>query len=163
VTSTKHCLAIFHCDLCLSTLPCCCLEAAQSLAMVNTSHNGGTSLAPTPTHPHQLSREPSREDVEMAKQLSQLNQAQDSHMPRTTSPSQSHRPSQDSPAQTPEIYHSLEDSLPMRESEQPEQPSVPATPTSFISSGAPSGNVLITGQVCRYAASLLPLAFLTSS
>ncbi|KAK7187523.1 GATA zinc finger [Paraphaeosphaeria sporulosa] len=95
--------------------------------MANGSGSGGTSLAPTPTHPHHLSREPSREDVEMAEQLSQLNQVQDN---RTS------------------IYHSLEDARPMRESEQPEQPSLPTTPASLPQPSLGSGNALISGQVC---------------
>jgi GATA-binding protein, other eukaryote len=45
--------------------------------------SGAASLAPTPVLPHHLSREPSREDLEMAESLSSLNNArttQDRHM-----------------------------------------------------------------------------------
>lgn len=118
--------------------------------MANGSGSGGTSLAPTPTHPHHLSREPSREDVEMAEQLSQLNQVQDSRTSRIASPSQAQQAPTPPPAHAPEIYHSLEDARPMRESEQPEQGSFPATPASLPQPNLGSGNALLTGQVCRW-------------
>ncbi|KAF2451630.1 hypothetical protein P171DRAFT_9600 [Karstenula rhodostoma CBS 690.94] len=116
--------------------------------MANGSGSGGTSLAPTPTHPHHLSREPSREDVEMAEQLSQLNQVQDNRPSRLASPSQAQQAPTPPPAHAPEIYHSLEDARPMRESERPEQPSLPTTPASLLQPNTGSGNPLITGQVC---------------
>lgn len=121
------------------------------------SGRGGTSLAPTPTHPHQLSREPSREEVEMAEQLSQLNRAQEPQTPRTASPPGNKSPdtasasaaTATSPGKSPEIYHSLEDTLRLRANEQPEQTLRPNTPSSFPPPSMNGGNAAITGQVCR--------------
>ncbi|KAF2645513.1 hypothetical protein P280DRAFT_121642 [Massarina eburnea CBS 473.64] len=95
--------------------------------MAGSEESGGTSLAPTPTYPHHLSQEPSQEDVEMAEHLAQLQQAED---PRTP------------------IYHSLEDTKPLRESEQPEQSLSPATPASLPPPSISGGNAPVTGQVC---------------
>ncbi|KAF1964637.1 hypothetical protein BU23DRAFT_491929 [Bimuria novae-zelandiae CBS 107.79] len=117
--------------------------------MVNSSGSGGTSLAPTPTHPHHLSREPSREDVEMAEQLRQLNQVQDTRVSRVPSPSQAQQSATPPLTHASEIYHSLDDSRPLRESEQLVQPSMPTTPASHPQSNPASGNALITGQVCH--------------
>lgn len=149
-----------HCHSTPSTLresvsPALSPASPTSSIMVNNSSSGGTSLAPTPTHPHHLSREPSREDVEMAEQLSQLNQVQDTRISRITSPSQAHQPATPPPTHTPEIYHSLDDSRPLRESEQPEQPSMPSTPASLPHSNVATGNALMTGQVCRCVFSLI--------
>lgn len=121
------------------------------------SERGGTSLAPTPTHPHHLSREPSREDVEMAEQLSQLNRAQEPHTPRTTSPPATFSSTAAStsaaapspPGKTSEIYHSLEDTLRQRANEQPEQTLCPATPSSLPPTSVSGGGAAMVGQVCR--------------
>ncbi|KAF1948387.1 hypothetical protein CC80DRAFT_317025 [Byssothecium circinans] len=119
--------------------------------MTGSSGSGGISLAPTPTHPHHLSmsREHSREDVEMAESLSQLNQAEP-RTPRITSPQQGQgeSPADTPPAQSSEIYHSLEDTLRLRESEQQEQSPNPATPTSLPPPSISGGNAPITGQIC---------------
>lgn len=119
---------------------------------------GGTSLAPTPTHPHHLSREPSREEVEMAEQLSQLNRVQEPHTPRTASPPATHSSAMasasvanamSSPGKVPEIYHSLEDTIRVRASEQPEHAMRSETPSSLPPSSVSGGNVAMIGQVCR--------------
>ncbi|KAF1992941.1 hypothetical protein P154DRAFT_113571 [Amniculicola lignicola CBS 123094] len=115
--------------------------------MANRSASGGTSLAPTPTHPHNLSREPSREDIEMAESLSLLTRAQGSHSPRhqpgTQTAAAAHSPS--------EIYHSLEDTVPLQRGEQPEQPeqtSAPASPASNPAQSVSGGSAPVAGQVC---------------
>ncbi|PVH97316.1 hypothetical protein DM02DRAFT_644267 [Periconia macrospinosa] len=120
------------------------------------SGRGGTSLAPTPTHPHQLSREPSREDVEMAEQLSQLNRAQEPHTPRTASPPATYSSATasasaataTSPGKTPEIYHSLEDTLRLRATEQSEQTLRSDTPSSLPPPSMSGGSAAMVGQVC---------------
>jgi GATA-binding protein len=115
--------------------------------MAHPSGSGGTSLAPTPTHPHQLSRETSRDELEMTESLRLLNQAHEHHKPRTETPSQAQQPTPGQEDQQPEIYHSLEDAIPMSEG-----PATPATSTSlqvphmnFDGTNAP-----VSGQVCRY-------------
>ncbi|KAF2677154.1 hypothetical protein K458DRAFT_350683 [Lentithecium fluviatile CBS 122367] len=117
--------------------------------MPHSSGSGGTSLAPTPTHPHHLSREPSREDVEMAEQLSQLNQSHDSQATRITSPSRHQNPATPPAAESSEIYHSLEDAVPLRKSEQPETAPNPATPASLPPPSIAGGNAPMTGQTCH--------------
>ena len=122
---------------------------------------GGTSLAPVPAHPHQLSREPSKEDLEMAEQLKMLNHAQDRHpMPRDP------QARSESSVSAPEIitgapspadiseYHSLDDTLqyhpPPGSSQQPEQMPTPAMSVSMPSQDRFSvANAPVTGQVCR--------------
>lgn len=84
----------------------------------------------------------------MAEQLSQLNQVTDLRASRISSPAQAQQPATPPSAHTPEIYHSLEDSRPLRESEQPEQPAMPATPASLPQSNLAIGNALVTGQIC---------------
>lgn len=84
----------------------------------------------------------------MAEQLSQLNQVHDTHATRVQSPPQARQPATPPPAATPEIYHSLEDSRPLRESEQPEQSSMPTTPASLPQHNIAAPNVLVTGQIC---------------
>jgi GATA-binding protein len=103
-------------------------------------------MAPTPTHPHHLSRETSGDELEMAESLRRLNQTHDNHMPRTENPTHGHQP----PSQgdePPEIYHSLEDAVPISEG--------PAAPASSASSPLPPSGIIETsasmaGQVCRY-------------
>ncbi|CAI6342196.1 unnamed protein product [Periconia digitata] len=126
--------------------------------MATPSGRGGTSLAPTPTHPHHLSREPSREDVEMAEQLSQLNRAQEPHAPRHASPPTTQSPADASaaamasPGKTPEIYHSLEDTLRLRASEQTDHTLRDTTPSSLPPASVSGSNTgayaTISGQVC---------------
>lgn len=121
---------------------------------------GGTSLAPIPQHPHQLSREHSKEDIEMAEQLKLLNNAADRHSAPVESNSRtdgapnpsdtSEKPT--SPAGISE-YHSLEDTLHFQlktaSSQQPEQMPTPATTVSMaIQERVPSGNAPVTGQLC---------------
>ncbi|KZM25952.1 sequence-specific DNA binding [Ascochyta rabiei] len=115
--------------------------------MAHPSGSGGTSLAPTPTHPHHLSRESSREELEMAESLRRLNQVQDTHMSNTGSPlreqQQSSTPQDD---QKSEIYHSLEDAVPIAGASASPAPSTSLSlpPPSAGGSSAP-----IIGQVCR--------------
>ncbi|KAH7068783.1 hypothetical protein BKA63DRAFT_494245 [Paraphoma chrysanthemicola] len=113
--------------------------------MAHPTVNGGTSLAPTPTHPHHLSREASKDEHEMAESLRRLNQAHDNHVARTSTPSQ---PGQSEAAQEDdrsEIYHSLEDAVPI--SEPPATPAtsvhLPLPPSSAGATSAP-----MSGQVC---------------
>ncbi|KAF2871424.1 hypothetical protein BDV95DRAFT_493652 [Massariosphaeria phaeospora] len=116
--------------------------------MANISRSGGTALAPTPTHPHQLSREPSEEDIEMAEHLRRLTQAQPSRTPRLESaPQGEHSPllAQD---ETSEIYHSLEDTLAFQRTEQSAQPPTPGTIASVSGMSLGGGNAPVMGQVC---------------
>ncbi|KAF2829318.1 hypothetical protein CC86DRAFT_437087 [Ophiobolus disseminans] len=113
--------------------------------MAHPSGSGGTSLAPTPTHPHHLSRETSKDELEMAESLRRLNQAHDSHTSRTATPSHAQRPVPSHDDDRSEIYHSLEDAVPI-----PGGPGTPATPSSLpvhlsnpMGAGAP-----LSGQVC---------------
>ncbi|ORY16773.1 hypothetical protein BCR34DRAFT_622234 [Clohesyomyces aquaticus] len=117
--------------------------------MANISASGGTSLAPTPTHPHQLSRNPSREDIEMAENLHLLNHSRESNPPRPSeSDAQGHQPTSSPQEQNPEIYHSLEDTLAFQQSEPPEQAPTHATTTSMAPGSGLGGNAPVTGQVC---------------
>lgn len=115
--------------------------------MAHPPGSGGTSLAPTPTHPHHLSRETSRDELEMAESLRLLNQAHEHHRPRTETPSQEQHQIQGQGDERPEIYHSLEDAVPISE-----QPTTPATSTSLQlpSMNYDASNAPVTGQVCRY-------------
>ncbi|RAQ99518.1 gata factor srep [Stemphylium lycopersici] len=113
--------------------------------MAHPSGNGGTSLAPTPTHPHHLSRETSKDELEMAESLRLLNQAHEHHKPRTETPSQEKQPIDPQDDQRSEIYHSLEDAMPIADG--------PATPSTSASLQIPSmnyeaSNAPVTGQVC---------------
>ncbi|KAH8728644.1 hypothetical protein GQ44DRAFT_737352 [Phaeosphaeriaceae sp. PMI808] len=113
--------------------------------MAHPLSSGGTSLAPTPTHPHHLSRETSKDEIEMAESLQRLNQAHDKHVPRTVTPSHAQQPSASQEEERSEIYHSLEDAVPMSES--------PATPTALVSVPLPPSNIIganapISGQIC---------------
>jgi len=115
--------------------------------MAHPSGNGGTSLAPTPTHPHHLSRETSKDELEMAESLRLLNQAHEHHKPRTETPSQEQQPIDAQDDQRSEIYHSLEDAVPIADG--------PATPSTSASLQIPNmnyetSNAPVTGQVCRY-------------
>jgi GATA-binding protein len=115
--------------------------------MAHPSGSGGTSLAPTPTHPHHLSREASKDELEMAESLRRLNQAHDSQLSRTATPSHAQRPEPPQEDERSEIYHSLEDAVPISEgSATPATPSsLPSDPHSAVGGGAP-----LSGQVCRY-------------
>lgn len=116
--------------------------------MAHVSGTGGTSLAPTPTHPHHLSRETSRDELDMAESLRLLNQAHEHHKPRTTETrSQEHQPMDTQEDQRSEIYHSLEDAVPI-----PDGPAMSATSTSLQMQNMSydASNAPITGQVCRY-------------
>lgn len=118
--------------------------------MVHSTESGGTSLAPMPTFPHHLLNESSREDVEMAEKLRQLNQSHDSDAARITSPSRYEDPATPPAAEAPEIYHSLEDSLPLRKSEQLELASAAETPASLQPPNTTGSNASMTGQTCQY-------------
>lgn len=121
---------------------------------------GGTSFAPTPQHPHQLSREHSKEDIEMAERLKSLTNAPDPPSAPVESSSRTEGASNPSdasprPNSPPGIseYHSLEDTLHFQQttasSQQLEQMPTPATTVSITTQErAPSGNAPVTGQVC---------------
>ncbi|KAF2268789.1 hypothetical protein CC78DRAFT_353099 [Lojkania enalia] len=127
---------------------------------------GGTTLAPTPTHPHQLSQEPSKEDIEMAENLSLLNsssqdpnphriqataqeQEQQQQQPQQQQPLPPPPPPSKSPRQENSgIYHSLEDTLHFQRREQPEQPQSPAAVGSIPQMSVEGGNAPVSGQVC---------------
>jgi hypothetical protein len=120
--------------------------------MAHPSGSGGTSLAPTPTHPHYLSRETSKDELEMAESLRRLNQAHDHHVSRTATPSHTQRLSPSPREERPEIYHSLEDAKPMLEGTATPTTlsSLPLPPNSGTGASAP-----ISGQVCRYVTPFL--------
>jgi NADH:ubiquinone oxidoreductase subunit D len=103
-------------------------------------------LAPTPTHAHHLSRETSRDELEMAESLRLLNQAHEHHRPRTETPSQEQQQIQSPGDERSEIYHSLEDAVPISE-----QPATPATSASLQlpNMNYDASNAPVTGQVCR--------------
>ncbi|KAH7130320.1 hypothetical protein B0J11DRAFT_249218 [Dendryphion nanum] len=116
--------------------------------MANASGSGGTSLAPTPTHPHQLSREPSKEDIEMAENLSLLNHSQGPHTPRPEPGTSGQQVTASSQEQPSSIYHSLEDTLPFQREDQPEQAPSPPTTASLAQANAGGANAPVTGQTC---------------
>jgi GATA-binding protein len=109
--------------------------------------SGGTSLAPTPTHPHHLSRETSRDELEMAESLRLLNQGQERHKSRTEIPLQENQPMSGRGDQRSEIYHSLEDAIPISDG-----PATQATSTSLQipRMNFDGTNLPVSGQVCRY-------------
>ncbi|KAF9694552.1 hypothetical protein EKO04_007466 [Ascochyta lentis] len=114
--------------------------------MAHPSGSGGTSLAPTPTHPHHLSRESSREELEMAESLRRLNQVQDTHMSNTGSPLREQQPPGTPPDdQKSEIYHSLEDAVPIAGTSASPAPS---TSLSLPPPSAGGNSAPIIGQVC---------------
>jgi GATA-binding protein len=122
--------------------------------MAHPSASGGTSLAPTPTHPHFLSREASKDELDMAESLQRLNHVHDHQMSRTASPSHAQLATSSTPSprdERSEIYHSLEDAKPILDG--PTTPAtsetVPLPPNSVIGPNAP-----VAGQICRYVASL---------
>jgi GATA-binding protein len=125
-----------------------CKTALTPSIMAHPSGSGGTSLAPTPTHPHHLSRETSKDELEMAESLRRLNQAHDHQTERTSTPSHAPQQAPSPPEAQSEIYHSLEDAKPIVEA--------PGTQAPPISSPLPSGsttgviNSPISGQICRY-------------
>ncbi|KAJ8111194.1 hypothetical protein OPT61_g6158 [Boeremia exigua] len=114
--------------------------------MAHPSGTGGTSLAPTPTHPHHLSRESSKEELEMAESLRRLNQVQDAHMPNTGSPLKEQQPGPLQDDQKSEIYHSLEDAVPIAGASASPAPS---TSLSLPPRDAGGSSAPIIGQVCR--------------
>jgi hypothetical protein len=115
--------------------------------MATPSGSGGTSLAPTPIHPHHLSRETSRDEVGMAESLRHLSQDHNEPVSRTDSPSCVQQPMPSQGDDPPEIYHSLEDAVPISEgpAAQTSSGSSPLLPGSIIETSAP-----MSGQVCRY-------------
>jgi hypothetical protein len=131
----------------------------QSGSMPATfSAGGGASLAPTPAHPHQLSRQPSKEDLEMAENLNLLNHSQDRHSTRRNSNMRTDAANStvteaqcaNSPGNAPEIseYHSLEDTLNYQRASQPEQSPTQAA-TAAMQQRSQVSNAPITGQICR--------------
>lgn len=121
--------------------------------MAHPSGSGGTSFAPTPTHPHQLSRETSRDELDMAESLRLLNQTHEHQKPRVEATSQEQQQQQQQQHthaqedQRSEIYHSLEDAVPIADA--------PPTPSTAASLQIPNmnyetPNASITGQICRY-------------
>jgi GATA-binding protein len=124
--------------------------------MVHSTASGGTSLAPTPTFPHHLLNETSREDVEMAEQLRQLNQSHESSAVSITSNAQYQDAATPTSTEAPEIYHSLEDSLPLRKSEQPAPAPNAEMPASLQPPSTTGGNALMSGQTCQYVDVISP-------
>ncbi|EMD70050.1 hypothetical protein GGP41_000202 [Bipolaris sorokiniana] len=119
--------------------------------MAHPSGSGGTSFAPTPTHPHQLSRETSRDELDMAESLRLLNQTHEHQKPRVEATSQEQQQQQQQQHthaqedQRSEIYHSLEDAVPIADA--------PPTPSTAASLQIPNmnyetPNASITGQIC---------------
>jgi GATA-binding protein len=83
----------------------------------------------------------------MAESLRSLNQAHEHHRPRTETLSQDQQSTPGREDQRPEIYHSLEDAIPISD-----ESTIQATSTAlqiphinFDGTNAP-----ISGQVCRY-------------
>ncbi|KAF2199891.1 hypothetical protein GQ43DRAFT_98703 [Delitschia confertaspora ATCC 74209] len=130
--------------------------------MSGYSAAGGTSLAPTPTHPHQLSREPSKEDIEMAENLSALNHAHHRHVVGHESVPLNDpiiKTTEDAPAPSPPTdvpeYHSLEDTLHYQQLTSTSPQLGEQVPSSAnTGSGASQQhqlsiqNASVTGQVC---------------
>jgi GATA-binding protein len=114
--------------------------------MTHPPGSGGTSLAPTPTHPHHLSRETSKDELEMAESLRLLNQAHEHHRPRTETPAQEQHQTHSQEDQRHEIYHSLEDAVPI--SEQPAN-SANSTSLQLPNMSYDASNAPVAGQVCR--------------
>lgn len=114
--------------------------------MAHAASSGGTSLAPTPTHPHHLSKNSSRDQVEMAENLKRISQVHGDTMTTIEASDEnslSARPQMDSRSG---IYHSLNDSVPISE-----EPATPMTPTiSTPPQSLSETNAPIAGQVCRY-------------
>lgn len=115
--------------------------------MAHPSAIGGTALAPTPTHPHHLSRETSRDELDMADSLRLLNQAHEHQKPSVETPSQEPQPIHAPDDQTSEIYHSLEDAVPIADA--PPAPS-PSASLQMPNMAYEPPNAPVTGQVCRY-------------
>jgi hypothetical protein len=67
-------------------------KATSPLNMAHPSSSGSTSLAPTPTHLHHLSREISKDELEMAESLRRLNQGHDYYALRTATLSHAQQP-----------------------------------------------------------------------
>ncbi|KAH9874396.1 sterol regulatory element binding protein, transcription factor Sre1 [Plenodomus lingam] len=113
--------------------------------MAQPSGSGGTSLAPAPTHPHHLSREASRDELEMADSLRRLNQAHD-NATKVDAPSYEPAPATPHEDQRPEIYHSLEDAVPIAEEQTTPvtQASVQTPSRAFEGLATP-----VAGQICR--------------
>ncbi|KAF1944374.1 hypothetical protein EJ02DRAFT_99499 [Clathrospora elynae] len=113
--------------------------------MAHPSGSGGTSLAPTPIYAHHLSRETSRDELEMAESLRRLNQAHDHHRSRSGTPDQEPHSFTTQEDNRSGIYHSLEDAVPISEGL--------ATPATLATLQTPSmsfdgTNASVTGQVC---------------
>ncbi|OCK83690.1 hypothetical protein K432DRAFT_290583 [Lepidopterella palustris CBS 459.81] len=122
------------------------------------SAGGGASLAPTPTHPHQLSRQPSKEDLEMAENLNLLNHSQDRQTTRrdsntrtdAVSPAGTDGPSTNSPGNATEIseYHSLDDTLSYQQRTSQSEKDSPQTATAAMQQRPQASNAPIIGQIC---------------
>ncbi|KAF2273053.1 uncharacterized protein EI97DRAFT_405208 [Westerdykella ornata] len=115
--------------------------------MASHSGSGGISLAPTPTHPHIMSREPSKEDIELARNLSLLNNPQDQRTSRSEPMEQQHGQQKPAQEQGSEIYHSLEDAVPLEKGSQPEQHATPVS-TATIAHRPATGAAGPFTQVC---------------
>lgn len=88
----------------------------------------------------------------MAESLNLLHHAQASHAPRHDSRSQGQPPVSPPHEQGSEIYHSLEDTVPYQQGDQPEQAPTPASTVSMAPRSVSGGNAPVTGQVCRFVA-----------
>ncbi|KAF2855558.1 hypothetical protein T440DRAFT_157490 [Plenodomus tracheiphilus IPT5] len=113
--------------------------------MAHPSGSGGTSLAPAPTHPHHLSREASRDELEMAQSLRRLNQAHDNNITKGDASSYEQPPPTPHQDQRSEIYHSLEDAVPIAE-----EPATPATQASLQNPSRTFEGLAtpVAGQIC---------------
>ena len=128
--------------------------------MPSPTTDGGAQVAPPPTFAHQLSKQPSNQDIESAQLLERLHNDQGpsrretSHTEATSAAApvaaQSERlnPSE----RKPEVidvteYHALEDSL--RHAQDPASSS-PGQPPNVLIARQQMNNAPITGQICRY-------------
>jgi GATA-binding protein, other eukaryote len=132
--------------------------------------NGGATLAPTPAQPHHLSRQPSKEDLELAENLNLLNHSHDrppasretdAHSENNPPPT-SNGTAKNNNEQVSE-YHSLEDTLgyhanlpnnPPADDQQPPPPQAQASqPAMSTPASTPrrslGGSVPVNGQICR--------------
>jgi hypothetical protein len=76
-------------------------------------------------------------------------------MSRTEPNSQEQRSAAASQDQDSEIYHSLEDAIPLSQDSQSNQPSTPGSTVSTAPRMASGGNAPLTGQVCRCVAQII--------
>lgn len=128
--------------------------------MPSRSPSGGvTALGPAPHPPSRLSREPSKEDLEMAQSLRNFKQSGDRRAsnqdvrPGGSESSQEGRDGgavrNDGATEVAE-YHSLQDTRPLQRISSNERSPPPSHTAAAIRTRPPQSNPAITGQVCRY-------------